>query len=46
MQYYILLALSREMGVKLELDDFERIRRKTPHIADMRPGGTICHVGF
>ncbi|MGC1426232.1 MAG: dihydroxy-acid dehydratase [Nitrosotalea sp.] len=35
-----LLALSREMGVKLELDDFERIRRKTPHLADMRPGGT------
>ncbi|CUR51891.1 Dihydroxy-acid dehydratase [Nitrosotalea devaniterrae] len=35
-----LLALSREIGVKLTLDDFERIRRKTPHIADMRPGGT------
>jgi dihydroxy-acid dehydratase len=35
-----LLALSREMGVKLTLDDFERIRRKTPHLADMRPGGT------
>ncbi|MHB8546049.1 MAG: dihydroxy-acid dehydratase [Nitrosotalea sp.] len=35
-----LLALSHEIGVKLTLDDFERIRRKTPHIADMRPGGT------
>lgn len=35
-----LLALSREIGVKLTLDDFERIRKKTPHIADMRPGGT------
>ena len=34
-----LLALSREIGVKLTLEDFERIRRKTPHIADMRPGG-------
>ena len=34
-----LLALSREIGVKLVLDDFERIRKKTPHIADMRPGG-------
>lgn len=34
-----LLAISREIGVKLSLDDFERIRRKTPHIADMRPGG-------
>jgi dihydroxy-acid dehydratase len=34
-----LLALSKELGVKLTLEDFERIRRKTPHIADMRPGG-------
>ncbi len=34
-----LLAISREIGVKLDLEDFERIRRKTPHIADMRPGG-------
>jgi len=34
-----LLAISHEIGVKLTLEDFERIRRKTPHIADMRPGG-------
>jgi dihydroxy-acid dehydratase len=34
-----LLALSKECGVKLSLEDFERIRRKTPHIADVRPGG-------
>lgn len=34
-----LLALAKEAGVKLRLEDFERIRRKTPHIADMRPGG-------
>lgn len=34
-----LLAIAREVGLKLKLDDFERIRRKTPHIADMRPGG-------
>src|SRR5207249_8480020 len=34
-----LLALSREIGVKITLDDFERVRKKTPHIADMRPGG-------
>ncbi|MGI0037853.1 MAG: dihydroxy-acid dehydratase, partial [Nitrososphaera sp.] len=25
--------------VKLSLPDFERIRKRTPHIADMRPGG-------
>ena len=34
-----LLAIAREVGVKLSLPDFERIRKKTPHIADMRPGG-------
>lgn len=34
-----LLAIAREMGVKLVLKDFERIRKRTPHIADMRPGG-------
>ncbi len=35
-----LLAIAREAGVKLNLSDFERIRKRTPHIADMRPGGT------
>lgn len=35
-----LLAMSREVGVKLELKDFERISRRTPHIANMRPGGS------
>ena len=34
-----LLAIAREVGVKLGLADFERIRKRTPHIADMRPGG-------
>jgi dihydroxy-acid dehydratase len=34
-----LLAIAREVGVKLRLSDFERIRKRTPHIADMRPGG-------
>ncbi len=34
-----LLAIAREVGVKLTLSDFERIRKHTPHIADMRPGG-------
>src|SRR5918911_1134705 len=32
-------AIAREVGVKLRLSDFERIRKRTPHIADMRPGG-------
>ena len=35
-----LLALSREVGVDLTYEDFERIRKKTPHIADMKPGGS------
>ena len=34
-----LLAIAREAGIKLTLPDFERIRKRTPHIADMRPGG-------
>ncbi len=34
-----LIALGKESGVKLDLDDFERIRKKVPHIADLRPGG-------
>ncbi len=34
-----LLALGRETGVKLDIKDFELIRKKTPHIANMRPGG-------
>jgi dihydroxy-acid dehydratase len=34
-----LLAIAYEAGVKLELDDFERISRKVPLIVNMRPGG-------
>lgn len=34
-----LLAIAREAGVSLSLDDFDRIGRRTPHIADTRPGG-------
>ena len=35
-----LLALSNEVGINLTYDDFERIRKRTPHIADMKPGGS------
>lgn len=34
-----LLALSSEAGIDISYDDFERIRKRTPHIADMKPGG-------
>ncbi|MDF2423156.1 MAG: dihydroxy-acid dehydratase [Nitrosopumilus sp.] len=35
-----LLSMANEARVKLTYDDFERIRKKTPHIADMKPGGS------
>jgi dihydroxy-acid dehydratase len=34
-----LLAIAREAGVPLELDDFDRISRATPHLVDVRPAG-------
>ncbi len=39
-----LLAVAREAGVKLHIDDFNRISRRTPHIADMKPGGRYVMV--
>ena len=45
-----LMALAHEAGVVLELEDFDRISRRTPHIGDMKPFGTyhmvdIDHIG-
>ena len=34
-----LLALANEVNIDLTYGDFERIRKKTPHLADMKPGG-------
>jgi dihydroxy-acid dehydratase len=34
-----LLAIAREAGVDLELDDFDRVSRATPHLVDVRPAG-------
>ena len=34
-----LLAIAHEAGVSLTLDEFDRIARKTPHLASMKPGG-------
>ena len=34
-----LIAIAREIGTPLELDDFNRIGEKVPHIADLKPGG-------
>ena len=34
-----LMAIAHEAGVALSLDDFDRIGRRVPHLADLRPGG-------
>ncbi len=34
-----LLAVAREAGVALDIDEFERISRATPLLADLKPGG-------
>ena len=34
-----LLAVAREAGVPLSIDDFDRISRKTPLLADLKPWG-------
>ena len=34
-----LLAIARESGIKLVIDDFDKINRKVPLLADLKPGG-------
>ncbi len=34
-----LLAIAHEAGVELDIEDFNRVTAKVPHIVDMRPGG-------
>jgi dihydroxy-acid dehydratase len=34
-----LLAIAREAGVPLSIDDFDRISARTPILADLKPGG-------
>lgn len=34
-----LLAVACEMGIKLSIDDFDRISSKTPLLGDLKPGG-------
>ena len=34
-----LLAIAREAGVRLSIDDFDKINRKVPLLADLKPGG-------
>jgi dihydroxy-acid dehydratase len=37
-----LLAVAREMGVPLELDEFEEISEQTPLLCDLQPGGRFA----
>jgi dihydroxy-acid dehydratase len=39
-----LLAIAREAGVALAIDDFDRISRRTPLLADLKPGGRYTVV--
>ncbi len=34
-----LLAVANEMGVELDIDDFDRISERTPLLCDLKPGG-------
>ena len=37
-----LLAVACEAGIKLSIDDFDRINRKVPLLADLKPGGRFA----
>ena len=37
-----LLAIAREAGVRLTIDDFDKINRKVPLLADLKPGGRFA----
>ncbi|MGH2688047.1 MAG: dihydroxy-acid dehydratase [Actinomycetota bacterium] len=39
-----LLAIAHEAGLALDLDDFDQISRRVPHIADLRPAGRFVMV--
>jgi dihydroxy-acid dehydratase len=39
-----LLALAREAGVELNIDDFDRISDSTPLLCDLKPGGNYVAV--
>jgi dihydroxy-acid dehydratase len=39
-----LMAIAHEAGVDLELEDFDRISRRTPHVGDLKPFGNYHMV--
>jgi dihydroxy-acid dehydratase len=34
-----LLAVAREAGIELDIDDFDRVSKRTPLLCDLKPGG-------
>ena len=39
-----LLAIAREAGVDLKIEDFDRISQRTPLLADLKPGGRYMAI--
>jgi dihydroxy-acid dehydratase len=39
-----LLAMANEIGVELDIETFDRISRETPHITNLKPGGSYHMV--
>jgi dihydroxy-acid dehydratase len=39
-----LLAMAREAGIDLKIEDFDEISRRTPLIADLKPGGKYTAI--
>jgi dihydroxy-acid dehydratase len=41
-----LLAVAREAGIELSIEDFDRISERTPLLCDLKPGGQYVAVDF
>src|SRR5919206_557 len=41
-----LLAIAREAGIPLDINDFDRVSERTPIIADLKPGGRYTAVAL
>jgi dihydroxy-acid dehydratase len=41
-----LLAVAHEAGVTLDIDDFDRLSARVPHLADLKPGGRFTAPDF
>jgi len=41
-----LIAIARELGIPLDMDDFDKISEKTPFICDLSPGGKYAATDY